>query len=224
MNQKEGDNRRPLKSRRTVLAYKIAKYLSSKKINPNQISVASIGFSLCASLCLILVPRMSHSVWSNISLIMAASFIQCRLLCNLFDGMVAVEGKRQTPSGELFNEIPDRISDISIFVALGYSTIYSPLCYLLGFFAALLAVMTAYVRTLAVTTGAPMSFQGPMAKQHRMATVTIACILSVFFEPSHMEKGTIIYMTLWLLNLGTAVTLIGRTRSAYGFLEKKKHV
>ena len=30
MNQKEGDNRRPLKSRRTVLAYKIAKYLSSK--------------------------------------------------------------------------------------------------------------------------------------------------------------------------------------------------
>ncbi|WP_419671255.1 hypothetical protein [Aliarcobacter butzleri] len=35
--------------------------------------------------------------------------------------MVALEGGKSTKSGELFNDIPDRVSDSLLFIALGYS-------------------------------------------------------------------------------------------------------
>ncbi len=110
--------------------------------------------------------------------ILAAVFIQCRLLCNLFDGMVAIEGGKKTNSGELFNDIPDRISDALLLVCAGYAITMISWGGTLGWCAALLAVMTAYVRTLAASLGAPINFQGPMAKQHRMALMTLACLLT----------------------------------------------
>ena len=40
--------------------------------------------------------------------------VQLRLLCNLLDGMVAVEQGKQTPFGVLYNEMPDRVSDSAL--------------------------------------------------------------------------------------------------------------
>ena len=39
---------------------------------------------------------------------------QYGLLANLLDGLVAVEGGRRSPTGELFNEVPDRVSDVLV--------------------------------------------------------------------------------------------------------------
>ena len=47
--------------------------------------------------------------------------VQLRLLCNLLDGMVAVEGGRSSPVGALYNEVPDRVADSLLLVALGYA-------------------------------------------------------------------------------------------------------
>jgi len=44
-------------------------------------------------------------------------------VCNLLDGMVAIEGGLKTPAGELFNDVPDRISDPLILVGAGYDLI-----------------------------------------------------------------------------------------------------
>ena len=60
--------------------------------------------------------RRLHGCWivdtvhAGLLLIAAAGFIQLRRLCNLFDGMVAVEGGFKTKSGELYNDLPDRFS------------------------------------------------------------------------------------------------------------------
>jgi phosphatidylglycerophosphate synthase len=40
-----------------------------------------------------------------------AACIQLRLLCNLLDCMVAIEGGKSAPTGALFNEMPDRFAD-----------------------------------------------------------------------------------------------------------------
>ena len=48
----------------------------------------------------------------------------------------------------------------------------------LGWCAAVLAVLTAYVRVLGGSLGVTQHFIGPMAKQHRMFTLTIATLLS----------------------------------------------
>ena len=60
-------------------------------------------------------------------LVGAAVLIQFRLLCNLFDGMVAVEGGLGTPSGILFNDFPDRIADPLILICAGYAAQISTL-------------------------------------------------------------------------------------------------
>ena len=144
-------------------------------------------------------------------LILAAVAMQMRLLCNLFDGMVAVEaGAGTTRFGEIYNDLPDRIADILIFTgagvcAGGISGIS------LGLAAAIGAVMTAYIRVLGKLCGARSHFAGPMAKQHRMAVMTAACIIGavlVWFGWLHL----LLRGVLALVAIGCAVTCVHRLR------------
>ena len=213
----ESQNRRPLKVRDANLSHRVAKWLSVRSVTPNQISMASIGFAAAAASCLLALPHSSGTLtW--ILPIAAAALIQCRLLCNLFDGMVAVEGGKGTASGELFNDIPDRIADPLILVAAGYATGALPWASSLGWAAGLGAVMTAYVRTLAASMGAPVDFRGPMAKQHRMALMTLACLMAAT-EPAFWPQGWALVVALTVIVAGCAVTAARRARAAYVALE-----
>lgn len=211
------ENRRPLKVRGNIWSQKIAKYLSQQDITPNQISIGSIVSSLIASIFLILIsPNNFYGTW--VFPILAVLFIQGRLLCNLFDGMVALEGGKSTKSGELFNDIPDRISDSLIFIALGYSLNSISFGIELGFLAALLAALTAYVRVLGTSMGARSCFKGPMAKQHRMAVLTISLVftpLELIFNGSDY----ILSLVLIIITLGSLLTIINRIRTIYIDLE-----
>lgn len=208
--------RRPLKVRSNQLSQRCAKWLSQKSITPNQISLLSVVFALGAGLCLLMSVQQPayHAAW----MIGAALFIQMRLLCNLFDGMVAIEGGKSTASGELFNDIPDRISDPIIIIAAGYSVLCVSWGETLGWLAAILAVLTAYVRTLAVSIGAPANFSGPMAKQQRMALLTIGCVV-VAIEYHFWHHDYALLIALIVMNIGCIWTLLRRTRIAYQYLE-----
>lgn len=220
--------RRPLKSRGLRIFTTLAQKLADTGITPNQISMASIYFSVLAAICLLLWPILGDLMHypakgfnSNIFAIalplLAALFIQLRLLCNLIDGLVAVESGKKTPNGELFNEIPDRIADAVTLIAAGYAATIVGLSPAVGWLAALLAVMTAYVRALAMAVGTPADFQGPMAKPHRMALMTAACVLSAF-EGFFWQPGYVLATALVLLTIGTAWTVWRRIRTASNFL------
>lgn len=216
----EIEGRRPLKVRASGAAQGIAKWLSNKNITPNQISIISVVFAVLAALCLFVLPdAQGYQQW--VLPVLAAFFIQCRLLCNLFDGMVAVEGEKGTASGELFNDIPDRIADPLILVAAGFAANAGEWAIVMGWLAGILAVMTAYVRTLAVSIGAPSNFRGPMAKQHRMALMTTACLLSTI-EPLLWTQGYAFFVALILVVAGCIVTLILRVHDAYVALEQNQ--
>ncbi len=212
------EDRRPLKVRNTRFAAGVARWLSLRAVTPNQISILSVIFAALAALFFVSSAHMS-SEFRPYFLLGAAGAIQLRLLCNLFDGMVAVEGGKKTASGELFNDVPDRIADPLILVAAGYSlgTLYHGMEW--GWAAGVLAVMTAYVRILGASLGLKSDFSGPMAKQHRMAVLTIACVISVI-EPWIGWRGEIIALALVLIVLGGALTVILRVRSAYMRLEQ----
>ncbi|QOW47272.1 MULTISPECIES: CDP-alcohol phosphatidyltransferase family protein [Acinetobacter] len=213
------ENRRPLKVRGVGSVNQFAKWLSQKSITPNHISLLSIVFAAFAAACLFAAPYYVGRIQFALYLL-AALFIQGRLLCNLFDGLVAIEGGKSTASGELFNDIPDRISDPLIIIAAGYSIGCVSYGDILGWCGALLAVLTAYVRTLAVSIGAPANFMGPMAKQHRMALLTVACVASAV-EQWIWQHDFVMLFALVLLNLGAAVTTWRRAAFAYRFLENK---
>jgi phosphatidylglycerophosphate synthase len=111
----------------------------------------------------------------------AAACIQLRLLCNLLDGMVAIEGGKKSVLGGLFNEVPDRLADPILLMAAGYCNdwVVKVGDVPIGWGAAVLCVITAYIRVLGGTLTGTQSFIGPMAKQHRMAVLTLACLGSI---------------------------------------------
>jgi phosphatidylglycerophosphate synthase len=75
------ENRRPLKVRGAELPKRFAMWLSRKSVTPNQISLSSVFFAMLAAACLLALPHID-SRSAQASAILAALFIQCRLLCD----------------------------------------------------------------------------------------------------------------------------------------------
>lgn len=201
--------RRPLKTRQAPWANGLAQLLIQWHLSPNSISVASVFFATGAGAALYFSARFAGGERALL-LLLAVAGIQGRLLCNLLDGMVAIEGGRQTKSGEIFNDLPDRVADAVIFICAGYAAREHLFGVELGYIAAALAIFTAYVRMLGGASGLKQSFIGPMAKQHRMATLTIACVLSIA-ETRFFATGTVLWAALIVINLGCLVTIGRRT-------------
>jgi phosphatidylglycerophosphate synthase len=148
-------------------------------------------------------------------LLMAAAFIQLRLLCNLLDGMLAIEGGFKTKTGEMFNELPDRIEDIVILAGAGYAIPSLVYGVALGWAAAVLAVLTAYVRLLGASLGTSELFLGPMAKQHRMFALTIFTLLAAAQSSMAMPVYSL-HVGLATIVAGSIVTIVRRTRRIAG--------
>ena len=134
--------------------------------------------------------------------------------------MVAVEGGRRTAHGELFNDVPDRFADLAIFVGTGYALSNYTWGPALGWLAGVLSVLTAYVRLLGASMTGHHHFEGPMAKQHRMAVMTVACVLSTLEQPFGLH-GQIFAIALALIVAGATVTLARRLALIYGDLERR---
>lgn len=192
-------NRRPLASREVGLIRRLAAALARAGVTPNQISVAGIAFALLAAAALWLASGGRAAGW-----LVAILFIQLRLLANLIDGLVAVEGGRGDALGPLYNEVPDRIEDTAILAAFGLAA-GAPM---LGLWAALAAVACAYVRQLGGALGQVQSFAGPMAKQHRMAAITLGCLAGLV-EALAGTAG-LPALILWVVLLGTLLTIARR--------------
>lgn len=196
------DNRRPLNSRNTAWARALAAKLVERRVSPNRISQASIGFAGLGFL-LYWGAGCTGGVLQFLCLILAAATVQLRLLCNLLDGMVAIEGGRSSATGPFWNEAPDRAADILFLAGAGLAAG----CAAFGLAAAALAVATAYLRELGRAEGFPADFSGPMAKPHRMAALTVGSVVAAFYATEWTMT-----VTLWIIALGTAATIIRRSR------------
>lgn len=220
MSDPQNITRRPLKSRDTKWANAIARGLARAGVRPNVISVAGTVFAAGAGVSLWLAGRANHDWRWTVLLIAAACGMQLRLLCNLFDGMVAIEGGFKTKAGELFNELPDRFSDAFIFAGAGYATPEFAWAHELGWMAAVLAVITAYVRALGASMGAGQHFLGPMAKQQRMGLMTGACIIAAA-APCFSLLAQIIRVALGLIIVGCLITIFRRCARIAQEMESK---
>lgn len=210
-------DRRPLASRNTRWAQTLARRMTALSVTPNQISQASIVMAALAGASFWFSGAADSTGMRVTLLILAALFCQLRLLCNLLDGMVAVEGGKGEADGPFWNEFPDRVADILIFAGIGYG-IASPG---LGWAAAVFAVLTAYVRELGRATGNPSDFGGPMAKQHRMAVITGAALLSII-EALWSGGSWILTIALWIVAIGSAVTVLRRGGNLSRHLKAKE--
>lgn len=193
------DNRRPIASRSNPRIAALASALAARRFpTPNQISATSALFALLGAWAL---------CYPNVfTLFFCALMIQLRLFCNLLDGMVAVEGGKKTANGQIYNEFPDRIADSVLLVALGYATPWP----WMGWLAALLALTTAYIRVFGGSLGLVQSFAGPMAKQHRMALMTAACLIAIV-QRAIWDTHSVLDYALIVITIGSAATCVRRT-------------
>lgn len=217
--QESMPGRRPLKTRSTLWASTLSQALIQRNVSPNQISLASIGAAALACVFFALVPVTTFGPIACSLFVLGAVFIQLRLLCNLLDGMVAVEGGKRSPLGELFNDVPDRVSDVLILVGAGVAVRGEHLVgfsgYTWGWIAAAVAVTSAYIRLLGVSLGTPHYFIGPMAKPHRMALLTVAALIAAFLSRTEAgaAHGRVVLITsLALIAVGGALTCARRLR------------
>lgn len=220
MSNEPNITRRPLKSRDTKWAKAIAASLARAGIRPNVISVTGTVFAAGAGVSFWFAGQAQHGWQWSVFLILALCGMQCRLSCNLFDGMVAIEGGFKTKAGEIFNELPDRFSDAFIFIGAAYSMPAFAWTPELGWAAAVLSVTTAYVRALGGSMGAGQHFIGPMAKQQRMAVMTVACVIGAFV-PFWQPLIWVIPIALALVVAGCLVTVFRRCHRIAVEMEKK---
>lgn len=198
--------RRPLKTRGRPAAQAIACWLAGHRVTPNGISLAGMVIAAAAGACLALVPTAGSTVVQVVLVAGAAVLVQLRLACNMLDGVLAVERSMGTRTGPLFNEVPDRIADVFILVGAGYAIRWVGWGRELGWLAGVLAVLTAYVRLLGGSLGLAQRFSGPMAKPHRMAVLTVACLASIIEVVAGYYRGVALTIGLVLIAIGSALT------------------
>jgi phosphatidylglycerophosphate synthase len=161
--------RRPIRARSWGVSKSAATWLARRNASPNGISIAGMICGIGAGIALAATAQapLGHA---RVEFLLGGLLIVLRLLANMLDGMVAVEGGKASPVGELYNEVPDRISDTATLIGAGYAVGGD---IVLGLLAACVALFTAYVRAMGKAAGASHEFCGPMAKQQRMLVVIL---------------------------------------------------
>jgi phosphatidylglycerophosphate synthase len=172
-------------------------------IHPNWVSYSSIVASAAAALCFWqagAVPAL---------LIVAVGFCYVRLWLNMLDGMVALASGTASRAGEIANELPDRISDVLIFVGVAHSNLCHPLS---GYWVAIFALLVAYVGTLGQAVGVQREFSGLMTKPWRMVALHIGAWVTLgllWFAGGDINYGglTVLDWTNLLIIAGCVQTI-----------------
>jgi len=194
-------DRRPIATRKRKWAQTATAWLAARNVSPNAISIVGMCACIVGGVALGLTSVCDYRIlW-----LVAAGGAQLRLTGNMLDGMVALASGRASKVGELYNEIPDRVSDAAVFIGAGFAWGGN---IALGYIATILAIFTAYIRAAGKIAGAPNKFCGPMAKQHRMLVITLICLYSAI-TPRSWQMITFNDSQIGLMTLGLVVIVVG---------------
>jgi Phosphatidylglycerophosphate synthase len=209
----ESSSRRPIAVvfRRTAGA--ATRFCVRRGIHPDAISYLSIVAALIAAICFWKSARIP---WL---LIIAPLFCYLRLWFNMLDGLVAFAAGKASRRGEILNDLPDRISDVVIFVGLAHSGLMNPL---IGYWAAILAVFTSYVGLFGQALGVQRQFGGIMSKPWRMVALHGGAWLTFFLPPQSAATLTILDWTCLVIIAGCVETIVVRLKRTAAALQDKR--
>jgi phosphatidylglycerophosphate synthase len=203
MTDYQPSSRRPIGQMFRRTAHLAVEWCVRHGIHPDLVSYASIAASAGAGLCF---------WWAGAYpglLIAAVGFCYLRLWLNMLDGMVALASGKASPTGEIVNELPDRVSDVIIFVGAGYSGLCDPVG---GYWAAIFALLVAYVGTLGQAVGAHREFSGVMSKPWRMVALHAGAWITLgllWYPGGRIRHGglTVLDWTFLAIVLGCVQTI-----------------
>lgn len=134
------------------------------------------------------------------------AFCVLRILCIRLDRMLQPASSRQSLEEVFFNELPERVSDAVTLIGFGFAIESSPW---LGLAAALSAIFSAYIRSIAFSRGAgrKSASSGPMTRIHRLMLLSLTSILMILEVPSDHFTTSIPQIALWVIIFGCGLTV-----------------
>lgn len=179
--------------------------LIRSRVSANALTWTALFVSIGGGMALALSDR---SVWL---LFVVPVLAVVRLGLNALDGMVASATHTSTSTGEVLNELSDRMADVAWIVGLGFIVGF-PLA--LGALGAVL--LSSYAGMLGKAVGGRRLYGGVMAKADRMIVLALAAPIAAYAGDRVLEWAT------WLIGIGAFVTLVERVMTIYRELHAKK--
>jgi len=141
----------------------------------------------------------------------------------MLDGMVALAAGKASWRGEILNDLPDRISDVLIFVGVAHSGLNAVIS---GYWAAIFALLTAYVGTFGQAVGVQREFSGLMSKPWRMVTLHLGAWITLallWWHSGEIRFGhlTVLDWTCIVVVFGCLQTIFMRLRRIMAALRIK---
>lgn len=210
--------RRPVGLRSAAWVQQLAQLLAKRRVKPNAVSLLSVVFAAAGG-GLFIASQYYGIKGAAVLIALVPVAVALRGMCNLLDGLIAVEGGFKTRSGELFNDFPDRIADLLFYVCAGYAVRDVAWAPAVGWAAGALAILTAYARLLGGAMGAQQYFIGPMAKTHRMIVLVVG---SWGAAVELLLRGTTnaLLAALVIIAVGALLTAFRRAIHIYEELER----
>jgi phosphatidylglycerophosphate synthase len=213
MTQYQPTSRRPIAATFRATAQSATQFCIRAGIHPDVISYLSIVAAVAAAICF-----WKSSVHTSL-LIVAPLLCYLRLWCNMLDGMVAVAAGKASVRGEIVNDLPDRVSDVVIFIGVAHSGWVNPF---LGYWTAIFALLTAYAGLFGQALGVQREFSGIMSKPWRMVALHIGAWLTFFVGELSATKFTILDLTCLVVIVGCIETIVVRLKRITAALQDKR--
>lgn len=163
-------SRRPIADVFRLTAQGTTQFCVKNGIHPDLVSYLSMVAAAAAGLCFW---QAGRHPWL---LLIGPGFCYVRLWCNMLDGMVALASGKASWRGEILNDLPDRVSDVLIFAGVAHSGLNAVDS---GYWAAILALLTAYVGVFGQAVGVQREFSGVMSKPWRMVTLHVGAWITL---------------------------------------------
>jgi phosphatidylglycerophosphate synthase len=155
-------------------------------------------------------------------LVLGVAFAFLRLWLNMFDGMVAVAAGKASKKGEIINDLPDRISDVVIFIGVAHSS----WCHRLpAYWVAIMALLVAYVGLFGQAVGVQREFSGIMSKPWRIVVLSIGAMATSIMV--HLDRpywfGSWLFLDWanFAIIAGCAQTIVVRLVRIFRALDKQ---
>ncbi|MFS8425842.1 CDP-alcohol phosphatidyltransferase family protein [Xanthomonas campestris pv. incanae] len=199
----------------------LARALRGRGATPNGVSWVGIAFAALAGL-MFYIGLSAPAREGAAPLLLALLGLQGRLCCNRMDGVLARQARLVSRAGEVYNDAPDRLSDVLVCIGLGYGLQDSvPWAAQLGWAAALCCVATAYVRMLGLACGTAEPRQGPMSRVQRMHWLSLMTVLALPLQWMGQPRAAawVLIGALAVLIAGAVLTVVLRLRMIVRALE-----
>ena len=212
MAQYEPTSRRPIGEGFRATARFATALCVRLNIHPDAISYASVVAAALAASCFW---KSGLHPWL---LFVAPLFCYLRLWFNMLDGMVALASGKASWRGEILNDLPDRVSDVLIFAGVAHSGWMNPF---IGYWAAIFALLTAYVGMFGQAVGVQREFSGVMSKPWRMVTLGVGAWITLALGSLPIHRFTILDLTCLFVIIGCLQTMAVRLRRIMAALRAK---